>query len=263
MVEGLENLAKMDYPGRFIIMGQDVSGEQGMVVYGVTGRSTSSQARKFVYDEKHDVLRTDVTDREQLEKGSPALLIYPAIARKGSFVVVSNGAQTSLLYESVPAGIPGFDPKVSMMDAFRNQAYTYDSKLGWIDLTAYEPDSPNFTPRINGIIHDNGKRASFGICKYDEEANTKKAFHPFELWFEPGQAKLLATYTGINENPLPSFEGEPLEVALAGETQKEIAEEVYVALAPKEKEKDFRVAVACWFANEEKPYIINRHEFYH
>ncbi|MBW3018076.1 IMP cyclohydrolase, partial [Candidatus Woesearchaeota archaeon] len=135
MVEGLENLAKMEYPGRFIILGQDVSGEQGVVVYGVTGRSVSSQARKFVFNEEHEVLRTDVTDKEQLEKGSPALLIYPAIARKGSFVVVSNGAQTSLLYEAVPKGIPGFDPNVSMMSAFKNYNYAYDPKLGWINLT--------------------------------------------------------------------------------------------------------------------------------
>jgi len=257
MIGGLENLASMEYPGRFIILGQHVSGEQGVAVYGVTGRSPPSQARKFVYNEEHEVLRTDVTDKEQLEKGSPALLIYPAMARKGSLMVVSNGAQTSLLYEAVPE-ISGSDPDVAMKGAFQNPRFSYDPKMGWIDLASYEPDPPNHTPRINGIIHENGKRSSFGIVKAGE--GRLRIFETFEEWFKPGEGKLMATYSGANQNPLPSFEGNPLEVKLAGEKQEDVAKAVYDCLAPKEGKDDFRVAVACWFTKEKEPYIINRHE---
>jgi len=261
MVEGLENLAKMEYPGRFIILGRHAEEETNVAIYGVTGRSPSSQARIFVYDEKHNVLRTDVTDREQLNQGSPALLIYPAMVKTNNFMLVSNGAQTNHMFTLIRDGSKGTHPGRLADIAFNlnDDNLIYDPKEGWIDLTTYEPDAPNNTPRVNGILSLHNNIGNLSILKC---IDAKKVMEDKSYEFQPGQGRLIATYTGVNQNPLPSFEGEPQEVGLTGKTQQEIAEEVYVALAPKEKEKDFRVAVACWFTKEEKPYIINRNEFY-
>lgn len=259
MAEGLENLAKMEYPGRFIILGMDLSGEQGVVVYGVTGRSQSSQARKFVFSEEHDVLRTDVTDKEQLEKGSPALLIYPAMARKYDAIIVSNGAQTNLLYETIENEVLGAEAIVR--EAMNNRVCMYDSKLGFIDITGYEPDAPNNTPRISGAITPKSPikkpKGALHIVRKGINFRHKEMF-PFYL--EPGKGYLIATYKGANENPLQGFDTEPLEVKITGTTQEDIANAVYETIAPKEGKDDLRVAVACWFAKEKKPYIINRHD---
>ena len=262
MVEGLENLAKMEYPGRFIILGRHAEEETNIAIYGVTGRSSSSQARKFVFDAEHKVLRTDVTDKEQLEKGSPALLIYPAMAKCKNFMVISNGAQTNHMFALIRNGSKGTHPGRFADIAFNlnNDNLIYDPKEGWIDLTTYEPDAPNNTPRVNGILSSYNNIGNLSILKC---IDAKRVMEDKSYEFEPSQGRLIATYTGVNENPLPSFEGEPLEVELTGKTQQNIAEAVYDALAPEEGGKDFRVAVACWFTNEEKPYIINRNEFYH
>ncbi|MBW3004860.1 IMP cyclohydrolase [Candidatus Woesearchaeota archaeon] len=258
MVEGLENLTKMEYPGRFIILGRHAEGEGNIAIYGVTGRSPPSQARRFVFDEKHKVLRTDVTDKEQLEKGSPALLIYPAMAITDNFMLVSNGAQTNHMYTVMCQRQADVSPGHLLDIAFgRDQhAFVYDPKEGWIDLCSYEPD-PSTTARVNGVLSRQSGIGSLGIVKCVDGA---RVFEENTFEFEPGQGGLIATYTGVNQNPLPPFAGEPLEVALTGITSEEIANEVYAALAPVQGGKDLRVAVACWNTAEDAPYIINRHD---
>ena len=268
MSNGLEALANMEYPGRFIIIGRDPSGTNNVIVYGLTGRSPPSQARRFVEDKERGVIRTDVTDKEQLEEGSPALLIYPAIVAVGEGIAVSNGAQTNLIYTAMknlydPAPEQSKPKSIALLaKTFAESSFVYDPKLGWIDLTSFEPDPPNNTPRISGcILRDN---AAVHIVTMGKDGKSSKNY--FSVQPANGQGKLIATYNGINVKPLPSFEGDLLEVKIETENPNDTARAVYEALAPKctsDPRKDYRVGVVVVYSNirtlERQVAMINRH----
>jgi len=250
MKDNLEALANMSYPGRFIILGRDISthphNQHNIIVYGITGRSSSSQARKLVLkDEKDDrearipKIYVEPTDLKLLEQGNPDLLIYPAITIKYG-VAVSNGKQT----DEVGSWAELKSPLFALVHAHER----------W----SYEPDEPNFTPRISGLIRDNS--AALGIIKRDNNDEAIKQFFKFPLI--PGKGKLITTYTGENIDPLPSFRGEPLDVELPYKNNTELAKAVYEALAPKKGRSDFRVSVAAVFYNTAAYYprttILNK-----
>jgi IMP cyclohydrolase len=96
----LDAIAEMEYPGRMIVVGATAN-KIPVVIYGLSGRSDSSKARVL----KNDGLRvfTEPTDQEKLEKGDPALLIYNAVLSDGETTVVSNGAQTNLIQNTIDA----------------------------------------------------------------------------------------------------------------------------------------------------------------
>ena len=126
----------------------------------------------------------------------------------------------------------------------------------------YEPDAPAYTPRIGGCVLPS-RDAALSIIKRREDGSSQREY--FEIPMVPGQARLMATYSGENRDPLPSFSGGPETVFLKERTAENTAEAVYKALKPKSKNKDFRVAVACVFAQDliKNLYtmaIINRHE---
>ncbi len=264
-MKGLENIAKMEYPGRGIVIGLHPNGLNEIIVYFVTGRSPSSQAREIVKnkDIKGFALKTNPTDPEALKKGNEALLIYNCIrvaGPKGEHAfVVSNGAQTDLIHKAYEGMTLQHVPPHSL-EALAG-AFARPYEVGLIDVTRYEPDEPNFTPRISGIITPEG--AALHIVKQAERGYPEHQI--FGVPHIPGKGKLLTTYTGVNVDPLPSFEGELLDVELDGDPE-ELAENIYQALNP-----DFRVAVATVFYNREEDlpigkdkayshHIINRHE---
>lgn len=249
-MKGLEAIANIDYPGRLIIIGKAFNGEVA-VLYAITGRSTPSQARKLLRGEKTNTIRTEVTDREQLERGSPALLLYPAIVPVDGFVAVSNGAQTKLIYSAIKNDKILSPPKDILESAFALPFWEYDQKDDrWIDITSYEPDDPNFTPRISGCVI-NGD-AALNIIKRGENENPIKEYFAFHL-FE-GRGKMISTYTGENVPkgvPLPSFKGAPFDVDLPYSKVEEAVDAVYDALKPKPGQLDFRVSVAGVYAGKE------------
>lgn len=240
MSQSLENLARMEYPGRALAIGRDLSGAFNIVIYAVTGRSPSSQARRLELDA--NAIWTKPTDPDALRKGNPDLLIYPAvILSKG--LAVSNGRQTSDI-----AARSGQSPVQVLDEALKN----------W----EYEPDSPIFTPRISGCILPSG-RAGLSLIKRAENGASLRFL--FEVPLIPGKGKLLTTYTGENKDPLQSYTGEPLDLGLREPTAQALAEAVDQALKPQGREGDFRVAVACVFAmatnmKDHRVFIINRHE---
>lgn len=239
MPNSLEALANMEYPGRFIIIGRDITGGNYVVVYGITGRSKPSQARRLNF--VGDGVYVEPTDEEALKKGNPELLIYPAIGFKPGGIVVSNGRQTIAIEEKFDASI---DPKEILEKALSD----------W----EYEPDEPNYTPRISGCV--TGISAALSIIKRAEEGIAERLY--FDVSLNSGKGKLIATYTGANVNPLPSFQGAPLDVELKGDDAEKTAELVYEALAPKITGNDFRVSVASLYCNPStgtrKVEIINR-----
>jgi len=240
MNDSLNRLSDLAYPGRLIVIGRDRSGGHLIVVYAVTGRSPSSQARELV--RRGEAVWTRPTDPEALAKGNPDLLVYPALIF-GRGIAVGNGKQTSDIdVRSAPNAIGALD--------------------GGLRKWSFEPDDPIFTPRISGCVLPGGA-AALNIIRRGPGGEAERQF--FEFHPRPGEGRMISTYTGENVNPLPSFRGEPIELELAGTSARATAEAVYAALGPKAGGPDFRVAVACAFAPSADlaPFdlaLINRHE---
>jgi IMP cyclohydrolase len=235
-------LSKLEYPGRLIALGAAPGGKKAVIIYGITGRSPSSQARKLVF---HDGgVWVQPTDKEALKKGNVDLLVYPAVLCHERGMAVSNGKQT----EDICAGLAkAKHPVVILAEA--------------LERWDYEPDSPIFTPRINGCVGEG--KAGLSLVRRGPDGVTLRSY--FEVPLRPGTARLVSTYQGPNREPLPCFEGEPREIVLETTTPRETAEKIYDALKPRIPEKDFRVAVASIFMNLAQPadcdlHIINRHE---
>jgi len=244
--QGLEALAKMEYPGRLIIIGRDSAGEHNLVVYAITGRSPASQARGLVRVGE-DTIKTQITDRAVLRTGNESLLIYNCIRRVRRDLAVSNGAQTDLIAKTMQ---DLRDRKVStspvdiLAKTFGRPHLMAPTREGeGIDLSSYEPDAPNFTPRISGCVM-NG--AALIIVKRGPDGSALRRH--FEVPLVPGKGKLIATYSGENTDPLPSFRGRPLDVELIGKTAEEVAETVYESMAPQGPGRDFRVGLVVIFA---------------
>jgi IMP cyclohydrolase len=242
MKQELEFLSDMEYPGRVIIVGSDPAGENTVVVYAITGRSSSSQARKIIIENNH--LLVIPTDEAAVKQGNPDLLVYPAISISGG-IVVSNGKQTGDI-------LAGLNSQRKPREILRSALSRWD----------YEPDPPAFTPRSSGCLSSPGE-AALSIIRRAEDGSSRRDY--FEWSLKAGRGKIVTTYAGTDMDPLPSFPGSPVDCVLTGETAGEMAETVYAALGAKEKKKDFRVAVACVFVKdlEKNRYtlaIINRHE---
>lgn len=242
---GLEKLHEMTYPGRIIIIGKDGSGKHVVVVYAITGRSPSSQARKIEFE--GDSAWVKPTDEDILKTGNIDLLIYPAIILSHG-ITVSNGKQSSDVKNSL-------EKYQKPVDVLTSAMQNWD----------YEPDAPNFTPRISGCV-SSPSHAALSLVKKAQDNSSLKYFYEFPLL--PGEGKMIATYTGENRDPLPSFYGDPIDVKIEGRTPEDMAEKVYLAMQPKTPDKDFRVTTACIFSHNltvetSEVAIINRHERNH
>jgi IMP cyclohydrolase len=236
------SLATLEYPGRLIIIGATGEAGRAAIVYAITGRSPSSQARKLVH--RDGGIWVQPTDEKALKTGNVDLLVYPAVLIAGGGIAVSNGKQTADVARRIGAG-PG---PVSVLAS---------ALAGW----DYEPDGPIFTPRISGCLA--GNAAGLSVVRRGPSGETLR--NNFEVGLRAGEGRLVSTYEGPNADPLPVFRGEPRFVGLAGTTAAEAAAAVYRDLAPPPGGKDFRVAVACLFADVAAPdkadiRIINRHE---
>ena len=164
------------YPGRGIVVGQ------GVVYYWIMGRSFNSRNRVFV--ETEDGIRTEAHQPELVE--DPSLIIYHPVRTMGTDLVVTNGDQTDTIVEQ------GDFIKGCM-------------------LREFEPDDPNFTPRISTILHKDGS-FELSILKHQEGGRCLREFFCYE-GADEGVGYFLSTYDG-DGNPLPTFTGEPIQVSL-------------------------------------------------
>ena len=184
-------LAAKEYPGRGIILGKS---EDNRVVfaYFIMGRSTNSRNR--VFEVSNDDIRTKAFDESLLS--DPSLIIYSPVRVLGKKIIVTNGDQTDTIYEYLK------DKKT-----FEDALYT----------RTFEPDAPNFTPRISGLIDiESGLKLKLSILKSDEgdESQSLRFFYNYDNP-KPGEGFLIHTYKE-NSDPLKSFEGEPIKVSLKG-----------------------------------------------
>ncbi len=243
MPKDLENISTKEYPGRIIILGQDSTGKNVVCGYAITGRSSSSQARKLEY--KQDTVWVKPTDKELLKMGNIDLLIYPSMFCLSQGIAVSNGKQTVDVMACLGQG-----ESAAEILAFALKKWDY------------ECDAPAYTPRISGCVLTN-KSAALSIIRRAPNGATMRNVYEFPL--VPGKGKMIMTYTGENRDPLPSFTGEPLDIKIKKTSPQDFAENIYQALKPARGGKDFRVAVACLFASDIGKkrfdiFIINRIE---
>ena len=188
-----QELAGNRYPGRGIVLGRSADGRYAAAAYFIMGRSANSRNRIFVED--GEGIRTQAFDPSKLE--DPSLIIYAPVRVLGNKTIVTNGDQTDTIYE--------------LMD--RQQ--TFEQALR---TRTFEPDAPNYTPRISGILHVDGGRYNYAMSIIKSNHGDPDSCRRFTFAYEnpkAGEGHFLHTYQG-DGSPLPSFEGEPVPVGIEG-----------------------------------------------
>ncbi len=222
-------LKDMEYPGRGIILGL-TKDESPFCSYFITGRSDSSRARRLCKSGK--VIYTEPTDMQLLMKGNPDLLIYNALLWRDNCVVVSNGKHTDSMFAQTLCD--------GRHDGFR-MSYTPLDEC--VKQWSYEPDAPNYTPRIGGrIMVDTGSRKEhlmeLVIVRRSKEVVPVRT--DYKVSCEPGEGRLITTYNGENKNPLSCFGNSPLKMSFKENTSEGICNEISDLLR-----EEFRVSVAA------------------
>jgi len=238
----METVKSMVYPGRIIIIGTAPVGQR-VVLYSITGRSPSSQARRLEIDSQAGSIFVKPTDEQTLKTGNPDLLVYPAIMWDShNGVAVSNGKQTRDVENMLAADSNPLDVLVGSLSSWE-----------------YEPDDPNFTPRISGCVIRGGT-AALSVLKRAADGSVQRNL--FTVPQIAGTGLLVSTYTGENINPLPSFAGEPKAVSIPWATADEAAAGLYDLLAPAAGGDDYRVTAAALYYSKDGHATIsvkNRH----
>lgn len=179
------------YPGRGIVLGRSADGKSAVIAYWIMGRSENSRNRIFVQTE--DGIKTQAHDPAKLK--DPSLIIYHPVRVVDKRTIVTNGDQTD-----------------TIRDAFLD-GHCYRHALR---RRTFEPDAPNFTPRISGVVEENGDYCLSILKSRDgDEAGCRRFFFEYS---NPaaGEGHYISTYQGDGD-PLPSFDGEPKRVALQGD----------------------------------------------
>ena len=188
MAEELRNNA---YPGRGIVLGRTPDGKKAAAAYFIMGRSSNSRNRVFVED--GDGIRTQAFDPSKLE--DPSLIIYAPVRVLGNKTIVTNGDQTDTIYE-------GMDRQMTFEQSLRSREF--------------EPDGPNYTPRISGIMHIENGRYNFAMSILKSAEGRPESCQRYTFAYEnpvPGEGRFIHTYQH-DGNPLPSFAGEPKRVEI-------------------------------------------------
>lgn len=186
-------LAGNAYPGRGIVIGKSADGKYAVTAYFIMGRSSNSRNRVFVED--GEGIRTQAFDPSKLE--DPSLIIYAPVRVLGNKTIVTNGDQTDTIYELM-------DKQQTFEQALRTREF--------------EPDAPNYTPRISGIIHLEGGRYNYAMSILKSNNGNPSSCNRYTFAYEnpkAGEGRFIHTYMG-DGNPLPSFEGEPTPVGIEG-----------------------------------------------
>ena len=211
MIDIKEELSGNTYPGRGIIIGKSDDGEKIFIGYFIMGRSETSRNRIFVAEGAD--LKTKAFDESKLQ--DPSLIIYAPVREIGETTVVTNGDQTDTVRDFILEG-------KSFEDALRTRTF--------------EPDPPNFTPRISGIVNRHNGTFSYKMSILKSDNNREKAvLRFFYEYAEPisGEGHFIHTYEH-DGNPIPSFKGEPKRIKLSGDID-EFTKQVWESLNPDNK----------------------------
>lgn len=193
----LENELKQNpYPGRGIIIGRSKDGKKAVTAYFIMGRSENSRNRIFV--EEGEGIRTQAFDPSKLT--DPSLIIYAPVRVLGNKTIVTNGDQTDTIYELM-------DKQQTFEQALRTREF--------------EPDGPNYTPRISGIMHIESGNYNYAMSILKSNNGDPSSCNRYTFTYEnakAGEGRFIHTYK-CNEDPLPSFEGEPKLVEIPNDIE--------------------------------------------
>ena len=179
------------YPGRGIILGKTPDGTKAVAAYFIMGRSENSRNRIFVED--GEGIRTQAFDPSKLV--DPSLIIYAPVRVLGNKTIVTNGDQTDTIYE-------GMDKQLTFEQSLRSREF--------------EPDGPNYTPRISGIMHIENGKYNYAMSILKSSDGSPESCHRYTFAYEnpkAGEGHFIHTYQ-CDGNPLPSFEGEPKRIQI-------------------------------------------------
>ncbi|UUZ92218.1 IMP cyclohydrolase [Paenibacillus sp. P25] len=193
----LNTLQNNAYPGRGIVIGLTPDGLRLVQVYWIMGRSENSRNRVFIQEE-NGFVRTEAKDPAKLT--DPSLIIYYPVRHVNGAHIVTNGDQTDTIYEALQAG------------------GSFEAALA---ARTYEPDAPNFTPRISGLVDLKDGQFAYKLSILKSSGNTEDQTLRHTYTYEkalPGFGHCIHTYQG-DGNPLPSFQGEPALVPLMNDIQ--------------------------------------------
>ena len=189
-----KELSENAYPGRGIVIGVSEDGKKAVTAYFIMGRSSNSRNRVFVTE--GEGIRTEAFDPSKLE--DPSLIIYAPVRVLGNKTIVTNGDQTDTIYD-------GLDDELTFEQSLRSRQF--------------EPDGPNYTPRISSVLHIENNEYSYAMSILKSHNGNpdicERHTYTYDAAFA-GEGHYIHTYMG-DGSPLPSFEGEPAWVKISGD----------------------------------------------
>lgn len=227
-----KELSSNTYPGRGIILGKTPNGKCAAIAYFIMGRSENSRNRIFEENDRGGI-RTKAFDESKMV--DPSLIIYNPVLKLDGKTIVTNGDQTDTIYDYMKKG-----------HCYRHALLTRE----------FEPDEPNYTPRISGVVKPNGDYV-LSILKSNMGKPQCLRFF-FEYPAEAGLGHFIHTYK-CDGNPIPSFEGEPTPVAVEANAIDEWTDIIWSNL-----NEDNKVSLFTRFINletgEEETRIVNKNK---
>ena len=219
------------YPGRGILLGRSQDGAKAVMAYFIMGRSENSRNR--IFEVTDDGIRTRAFDESKMT--DPSLIIYHPIRKVGRGYIVTNGDQTDTIREYLEKGLP-------MEQALRTRCF--------------EPDGPNWTPRISGLQAGDGSY-KLSILKSADPDGTACARFFYEYPAVPGLGHFLHTYVCDGNPVIPTFQGEPERVSIPGDID-DFTRELWENLNP-----DNKISLFVRYTNletcEYRQRILNKH----
>ena len=223
------------YPGRGIVVGETPDAKKAVIAYFIMGRSENSRNR--VFSEKDGVIYTEPFEMSRLK--DPSLIIYAAVRNVNNHLVVTNGNQTDTVADGLLAG-----------KSFHES----------LESRCFEPDAPNFTPRISAEL-EFGDKADFvyrmSILKSADAEGTACNRFGFNYTPLPGLGHFIHTYE-CDGNPLPTFSGEPTRVAVS-DSIDEFTDEIWKAL-DEDNKISLYVRYTDLLSGETESRLINKNE---
>lgn len=216
------------YPGRGIVIGKTEDGKHAAIAYFIMGRSENSRNR--IFTEKNGEVFTEPFDASKVE--DPSLIIYAAIRQLDNKLIVTNGDQTDTIYEDLKKGV------------------CFGKAL---ESREFEPDPPNYTPRISGLLefNENNFEYKFSILKSIDANGSACARHTYSYPAIQGMGHFLHTYV-CDGNPIPTFQGEPKRVKICNDIDC-FTNKLWDAL-----DADNKISLYTRFVNLESGEVQNR-----
>lgn len=216
------------YPGRGIIIGKTADGKNACAAYFIMGRSDNSRNR--IFTEKNNEVFTEPFDASKVE--DPSLIIYAAIRQYENNLIVTNGDQTDTIYDGIKEG------------------KTFNKSL---EVREFEPDAPNLTPRISGMLtfENNDFSYQMSILKSIDEEGSDCARYGFSYPSKAGLGHFIHTYV-CDGNPIPTFQGEPERVAIENDIDA-FTNKIWSSL-----DENNKISLYVRFVNLENGEVVNR-----